>query len=106
MNVGKAIHTVREARGLSAKELAKKAGISVNYLSLLERGERSSPELMVVSAVAEALHFPLPLLLFFGHDPRRARRGFAARGWGKASGISFGFIKGLKGRQNARLQVG
>ncbi len=69
MNVGKAIHTVREARGLSAKELAEKADISVNYLSLLERGERSSPALMNVSAVAEALHFPLPLLLFLAMTP-------------------------------------
>ena len=40
MNIGQAIQLARSKRKLSQAELAKRAGISVSYLSLLERGRR------------------------------------------------------------------
>ena len=45
----------RRTRGLSQEELAKKAGISVSYVSMLERGQRSPP-LETLESVAKALN--------------------------------------------------
>jgi transcriptional regulator with XRE-family HTH domain len=44
----------RIRKKLSQEELAKKAGISVSYVSMLERGQRSPP-LDAIEAVAKAL---------------------------------------------------
>lgn len=48
----------REFRGLSQQELAERAGISVPYLSQIEKGKRKG-SLEVLSAVARALKVSL-----------------------------------------------
>lgn len=40
-NVGERIRAIRKARGLSLRALAARAGLSVNAISLIERGENS-----------------------------------------------------------------
>jgi transcriptional regulator with XRE-family HTH domain len=63
MNVGKAIRLCRTQRGLSQSELAKIAGISVSYLSLLERGKRD-PTFSTIEGIASALDVPVSILVF------------------------------------------
>lgn len=63
MNVGKAVRLCRTQRGLSQSELAKTAGISVSYLSLLERGKRD-PNFSTVEGIASALKVPVSILVF------------------------------------------
>jgi transcriptional regulator with XRE-family HTH domain len=63
MNVGKAIKLCRTQRGLSQSELANIAGISVSYLSLLERGKRD-PTFSTVEGIANALGIPVSILVF------------------------------------------
>jgi transcriptional regulator with XRE-family HTH domain len=52
--VGKAIRTLRKEKGMSLRELSRRAGLSTSFLSMVERG-RSSPALTSLNNVAKAL---------------------------------------------------
>lgn len=67
MNIGQAIQLARSKRRLSQAALAKRAGISVSYLSLLERGRRDPP-LSTLRKIAAALAMPLEILFFLGAE--------------------------------------
>lgn len=67
MNLGKAIQTSRIKRGLSQEALAKRAEISVSYLSMLENSKRD-PTLSTVERVASALNVPVEILFFLGAE--------------------------------------
>ena len=60
--IGKAIRIVREARSQRLGEVAKNAGVSVPFLSLVENGERE-PSLDVVVRLSMALKLPVDVLL-------------------------------------------
>lgn len=68
MKLGPTIKRCRQVRGMTLASVAASAGVSVSYLSLLERGERTDPGLETVEAIAEALHLPLSLLFFLAAD--------------------------------------
>ena len=67
MNLGKAIKLCRTQQDLSQAQLAELAGISVSYLSLLERGKRD-PSFSTVQDIASALGVPLGILVFLAAD--------------------------------------
>ena len=67
MNIGQAIQLARSKRKLSQAALAKQAGISVSYLSLLERGRRDPP-LSTLQRIAAALVMPVEILFFLGAE--------------------------------------
>lgn len=67
MNIGSAIQLARTKRKLSQAELAKRADISVSYLSLLERSRRDPP-LSTLRQVARALRMPIEILFFLGAE--------------------------------------
>jgi len=52
--VGKAIRTLRKEKGLSLRELSRRAGLSTSFLSMVERGH-SSLALTSLNNVAKAL---------------------------------------------------
>ena len=52
------IRTLRERRGLTQEEFARRSGISISFTSLLERGERS-PSYDTLVQVAHALEVPM-----------------------------------------------
>lgn len=54
---------LREARGLTQLELAKKAGVAQGYISALEAGEKSNPSVAVIKKLAKALGVPVTELL-------------------------------------------
>jgi transcriptional regulator with XRE-family HTH domain len=69
-NVAQQLHTARTARKLSQARVAKDAGVSVSYISMLERGR--SPPLETLEALAKALRVsPLELLQAVGSKGRR-----------------------------------
>ena len=77
--VARNLRAVRLAEGLPQQVLASRASVSVSYVSMLERGERSPP-LETIEAMAKALKVsPLYLLQEkdeTGSRPRkRGRRG-------------------------------
>lgn len=67
MNLGKAIQTCRIKRGLSQEALAKRAKISVSYLSMLENSKRD-PTLSTVEQITSALNVPVEILFFLGAE--------------------------------------
>ena len=44
-------------------QVAQKAGVTKNYITMLERGERKNPSLNIVKKLAKALGVPVPKLL-------------------------------------------
>ena len=67
MDIGKSIKLCRTIKGLKQKALAGLAGISVSYLSLIERGKRD-PNVSRVEKIAKAMGISLMVLLFLGKD--------------------------------------
>lgn len=55
--VGENVRQARVASGLTQEELAKKAGLSVAYVSLIERGQRLTP-LDTLADLGAALSVP------------------------------------------------
>ncbi len=56
VNLGDAVKAARLASGLSARELAKAAGLSHSYVSQLEAGVISAPSPGVLKRLSEAVH--------------------------------------------------
>jgi transcriptional regulator with XRE-family HTH domain len=64
-HLGVRIRALREARGMSARELAERAGVAPAYLSRLENG-RLSPTVSTLTRVMQALGEPVSRV--FGDD--------------------------------------
>lgn len=60
--VGRRVRALREARGLSLRDLAQRSGVSAPMLSQVERGE-TSPTLSVAQKIAAGLELSLSQLL-------------------------------------------
>lgn len=58
------IKRFRESKNMTLKELANRVGISVGYLSHLERGSRSNPSKEVMERIADALDSSIPEIFF------------------------------------------
>jgi len=67
MNYGKAIRTIRSAKNLEQKELARLAKLNASYISLIESNQRA-PSSAALEALAKALHVPLYLLMLLASD--------------------------------------
>jgi transcriptional regulator with XRE-family HTH domain len=72
--VAENLHTSRLQQKLTQEDVAQAAGMSVSYISMLERGERSPP-LETLDALAKALRVSPFELLQAGGSKRRQRRG-------------------------------
>ncbi len=71
--VAQNLRTIRAHRKLSQQAVAKKAHVSVSYVSMLERGERTPP-LQTLEALAGALDVsPIYLLQELAGGSRRGR---------------------------------
>jgi transcriptional regulator with XRE-family HTH domain len=68
MNTGYAIKFCRQQRRLTIPQLAKKAGLSTSYVSLLENNARD-PSLSALQKIAGGLNVPLSVLIFVGTPP-------------------------------------
>ena len=60
--VGPRVRALREAEGLSLRDLAERSGVSAPMLSQVERGE-TSPTLAVADRIADGLELTLSQLL-------------------------------------------
>ena len=66
--VGERVRRLREAKGLSLRDLARAAGVSAPMLSQVERGE-TSPTLQVATKIASGLELTLSQLLRLDEEP-------------------------------------
>jgi transcriptional regulator with XRE-family HTH domain len=61
--LGRMLKTLREAKGLTQVELAKKARIGQGYLAQLEGGVKKNPSLAVLKRLARAVGVSVEQLL-------------------------------------------
>lgn len=66
-SLGHAIRLGRAAKNISQREMAKKAGLSLSYISLLENGQRD-PSFSTLQAIASALEVPIVVLVVLATD--------------------------------------
>lgn len=67
MNISKALQICRTQKGVTKTRLAELSGLSLSYLSLLERGKRD-PNLSTVNKLCEALGMPVSIFMFLASD--------------------------------------
>lgn len=58
------IRKYRKENGMTQKDLADKSGISIGYLSHLEKGSRYNPSTEVMENIASALNKSIPEIFF------------------------------------------
>ncbi len=61
--LGHRLKRLREARGLTQADLAKRAGLHRVYVTQLEIGVKTNPTLDTLQRLAKALRIPIPELL-------------------------------------------
>ena len=57
------ITKLREAQGLTQRDLAKKAKVTGAYVAMIETGVRKNPSLAILNHLAKALGVPVTALL-------------------------------------------
>jgi transcriptional regulator with XRE-family HTH domain len=60
--IGQVIKQIRTAKGLTQAELATRAKVTKNYITMLERG-KGEPSIKVLRRLAKALEVPAGMLL-------------------------------------------
>ena len=70
--LGRTVRRLRKQRGLSQESLAERAGMHLNHVSSIERGERNAGILSLLK-LARALDVPITLL-FEEFPPSTIRR--------------------------------
>jgi transcriptional regulator with XRE-family HTH domain len=110
IKLGERIRLFREKNKLTLKELAQKAGISVSYLSEIERGN-VAPAVETLRKVAHSLDCPVSALIasesLFGQRLRQVRleQGFTQTELARRAGLSPGLIGQLEqGKVKPSLQ--
>lgn len=58
VDIGIRLRSLREAHGLSIRELARRSGLSANAISLIERG-RTSPSVSTLYLLSETMEIPI-----------------------------------------------
>lgn len=58
IDFGQFIRHIREKKGITLLELSNKSGVSVSYLSRLEKADRNPPNINIVYAIAKGLDVP------------------------------------------------
>lgn len=70
--LGQRIRQARQARHVTAAQLAEQIGVSANYISELERGIKKNPSMQVIAGMADVLGYPVDY--FFGMGQNRIRQ--------------------------------
>jgi transcriptional regulator with XRE-family HTH domain len=69
--LGQAIAEIRRERRLTQRDVAERVGLTVNYISLIENGERQL-SLDALNRLAEVFKVPAELVAFLGSEPTEA----------------------------------
>jgi transcriptional regulator with XRE-family HTH domain len=71
MKLGNAIRVVRTAAGMRQRAVAKKLGVSPNYISLIERGKRE-PSISLLNRLAHVLEVPVGVFFLWQDADKEA----------------------------------
>lgn len=94
MNIGKAIKTIRLARGLTQKDLAHAASVSTSYLCQIEKNLKDPP-ISTLSTISTAVGIPISLILFLASD-REDLEGVSQDAHEKLSSSILNLLVGLR----------
>lgn len=72
MNYGKAIRTIRAARGLSQSELGSRISADASFISRIEAGKRK-PSLDTIEKITAELGVPVPVFMLLAADSKTVR---------------------------------
>ncbi len=61
--IGIMVRKLREGKGLTQSELAKRARVTQAYVAMLEAGVKTNPSIQVLQCLAKALKVPVTKLL-------------------------------------------
>jgi transcriptional regulator with XRE-family HTH domain len=102
--IGARVKALREAAGLSLRDLSERSGVSAPMLSQVERGE-TSPTLTVAARIAAGLELRLSQLLRLdeGDSVTVVRASERQRGGNKKRGHSFEVLTSAQPGQRAEL---
>jgi XRE family transcriptional regulator, regulator of sulfur utilization len=103
-DIGPRVHALRDAMGLSLRDLAQRSGVSAPMLSQVERGE-TSPTLQVAARIAAGLELSLSQLLRLdeGGAVTVVRRSERRKGPGAARGHRYEILTPPLPGQRAEL---
>lgn len=73
MKLGTAIKLIRTSSGLKQKEIAERLGVTSNYISLVESGNRE-PSVSLLKRLARVLGVPVGLFFLWEEDDLAASR--------------------------------
>ena len=68
LNIGRAIKLCRSQKGWTLRELSRRSGIAVSYLSMIERNQRDA-SMSAMQGLANTFGMPLNVLIFLAADP-------------------------------------
>lgn len=97
MEYGRALKICRAALGLSQQEVARKAGITTSYLSLIEGGKRE-PRLATLGNISKAMGVPTHLVMLLAAGPKE----IPSPERKKLGEVSKSLLSLLAGRSSAR----
>ena len=84
--LGENIKKIRLSKALTIKDLADSTGLTVGYLSNLERGEKTNPSYEVIQKIANALS--VPMVDFYKEEPPKNILGYNIKRIRKEKNIS------------------
>ncbi len=61
--LGQVLKALRDEKGWTLDDLAKRAKVTMAYISFLERGKRKNPSLAILKRLAKSLGVPVTELL-------------------------------------------
>ncbi|HJV46007.1 MAG TPA: helix-turn-helix transcriptional regulator [Bacillota bacterium] len=68
-SLGIELKRLREAKGLTLEEASTKVGITRQYLSMLEKGQRKSASFEIMNRISDVYEAPMEYLKKFIHEP-------------------------------------
>lgn len=71
MNIGENVRTYRRKYGLTQEKLADLSGLSINFISRLERTDSQNVSLKTLCKIADAFHISLSQLVGGINEPKR-----------------------------------
>ncbi len=72
MDYGKGIKVIRNRRGISQKDLAKRMGVDASFLSLLESGKRK-PSTETLESLCGSLRVPMYLFMLLSSEKKELK---------------------------------
>lgn len=100
-DIGKRLRQIREANGLSQRELAKKSGVTNSNISMIEQGQ-VSPSIQSLAKVLAGI--PMSLAQFFTCSERTGQDIFFTRNMLNKREMPYGFIQ-LIGESNLQRKI-